>query len=428
MMAEWIRAGKGFEYREHPSRKHGIRPDRYFRGRYKVDRKTVTVAFGWESEGKPGKGSFHDRCMTQFLSLKSNARHGSGPVSLKEKRKLEAERQEKEKAISEKRAKENMTFGEYFEKKYYPDAKTSKKQRSYEQEFSHFTHWLKPVLGEMPLKDIRPLHLERVKRNMLNAPPVTRKKTKKEGNRQQKKGIKGRSPRMIQYVFSTFRQVWNHARRNGFVAGDWPGKGITIPKVENRRMRFLSDGEADLLLDKLRERSQQLHDICLLSLDAGLRAGEIFSLRWNRVDLEKKTIKVFDSKGRDRVVFMTDRVEQMLQGLPREGKLIFLSRTGERIKEISNAFDQAVKDLGLNEGVTDSRDKLVFHSLRHSFASRLVERGIDLYTVKELMGHSTLAMTERYSHLQPNKLKSAIDSLGQGTASKVVPLEKTAKK
>ena len=58
--------------------------------------------------------------------------------------------------------------------------------------------------------------------------------------------------------------------------------------------------------------------------------------------------------------------------------------------------------------------KVVFHTLRHTFASWLVEQGIDLYSVKELMGHGTLAMTERYSHLSPDKLRRAIKTLEAG--------------
>jgi integrase len=185
-------------------------------------------------------------------------------------------------------------------------------------------------------------------------------------------------------------------------------------------MRFLSDEDGDKLLADLTDRSQQLHDICLLSFDTGMRADEIFSLKRNRVDLAKKTIKVFDGKGRDRIVFMTDRVAKMLHRLPRDGEMVFLSREGKQIKEISNSFDRAVKALGLNDGIKDRRDKLVFHSLRHSFASRLVERGVDLYIVAQLMGHASIAMTERYSHLRPDTLKAAVKSLEETTTQLAV--------
>ncbi len=81
--------------------------------------------------------------------------------------------------------------------------------------------------------------------------------------------------------------------------------------------------------------------------------------------------------------------------------------------------------IGMNNGVTDRRQKVVFHTLRHTYASWLVEQGVDLYTVKELTGHGTLAMTERYSHLALDTLRRAVRTLEAGLkkgAAKVVNL------
>jgi len=86
-------------------------------------------------------------------------------------------------------------------------------------------------------------------------------------------------------------------------------------------------------------------------------------------------------------------------------------KKGDKIKAISKTFDRVVKELGLNDGVTDPRDRVVFHTLRHTFASWLAIQGTPIYTIKELMGHKTLAMTERYSHLIPDSKRSAIKGL-----------------
>jgi len=77
-----------------------------------------------------------------------------------------------------------------------------------------------------------------------------------------------------------------------------------------------------------------------------LRADEIFSLKWNSVGLVQNSVKVFDSKGEDRIVFLTGRTVDMLQGLPNDG-LVFKSRTGEKIAEISNSFDRELLTLKL---------------------------------------------------------------------------------
>jgi integrase len=151
--------------------------------------------------------------------------------------------------------------------------------------------------------------------------------------------------------------------------------------------------------------------MALISLHCGLRAGEIFSLTWGDLDFENGTMFLRDTKKRrNRTAFMTQEVKKILQAkVPREKEdLVFPGRGGIKISSISDTFDRAVKALGFNTGITDRRHKVVFHTLRHTYASWLVESGVDLYTVKKLMGHSTIAMTERYSHLGNNTLQNAV--------------------
>ncbi|MDL2313553.1 tyrosine-type recombinase/integrase [Desulfovibrio sp. OttesenSCG-928-C14] len=78
---------------------------------------------------------------------------------------------------------------------------------------------------------------------------------------------------------------------------------------------------------------------------------------------------------------------------------------------ISNTFDIVVAELGFNDGIEDSRQKVVFHTRRHTFASWLVQRGVPLYTVAKLTGHSELRMVERYAHLAPSGVKEAAKML-----------------
>ena len=86
--------------------------------------------------------------------------------------------------------------------------------------------------------------------------------------------------------------------------------------------------------------------------------------------------------------------------------LVFKNRKGEKIKEISNAFSRTVNELGFNDDIEDKRYKVCFHTLRHTFASWLVEGGTDLYAVQKPMGHSTISMTERYAHLSNGTLQN----------------------
>ena len=420
---KWVKVDKGVQCYSHDTRKHGVKFDRYFRGRYKVAGKTTTIGFGWEAEWIAGERarikqsgekvlriSFLDYCKGELSRFKENARRGTGPTNPTEERELAQARAETEKQVREEEDKQALTFADYFKDTYSPAAEISKKKNSSKQEQSYYKVWLKSNIGHIRLIDIRPLHLEKVKRAMV----------KKE-----------KAPRTIQAVLALARQVWNHARNNDIVNGDWPGRSVKIGKFDNRRMRFLTYEETDRLLAKFKEVSPQVHNMALLSLDTGMRAGEIFSLTWENVNMDAGQIKAMDTKGGvNRTVYMTERVKTMLQGLPEGGRLVFPSRTGEEIGQISNTAERAIEAIGLNDGVVDSRNKATFHSLRHTFASRLVENGTDLIVVQRLMGHSTLAMTERYSHVRNENLQSAVRQMEKATnraaakKNKVVNLKK----
>jgi site-specific recombinase XerD len=101
--------------------------------------------------------------------------------------------------------------------------------------------------------------------------------------------------------------------------------------------------------------------------------------------------------------------QKMIFGKPDE--LVFPNRDGKRMKHISKTFDETVEKLGLNRGITDSRYKAVYHSLRHTHASRLLESGVDIYHVKELLGHQSVQTTERYTHARDETLKNAVKSM-----------------
>ena len=100
-----------------------------------------------------------------------------------------------------------------------------------------------------------------------------------------------------------------------------------------------------------------------------------------------------------------------------EHKNEFLVQNGNEIRKVSHTFNRVVQQLGLNNGITDRRQKVVFHTLRHTYASWLVQTGVDLYTVQKLMGHSNISMTERYAHLGENTFKKAVKNLERSLAN-----------
>jgi integrase len=210
-------------------------------------------------------------------------------------------------------------------------------------------------------------------------------------------------PRTIEYALAVVRQVFNYARRTGYYDGDSPTKLVKKPKVNNARLRYLEPDEAERLFEEL-ESFPVVRDMALVSLHCGLRFGEIASLPWDRVDMPKGLLILLDTKHGDRQVPMTAQVRVAIEKYRTPGcaGLVFPRpiRGGVR-SDIGKCFRDAVERVGLNDGVVDDRLKVVFHSLRHTFASWHVLVGTDLYTLGKLMGHKTPTMTARYGHLSP---------------------------
>ena len=152
--------------------------------------------------------------------------------------------------------------------------------------------------------------------------------------------------------------------------------------------------------------------LALLSLFTGLRLGECQALTWADVDSENGLIFVKDTKtGRNRHVYIIAEIQEMLNRRQAGQKKTSSVIPKMRQSMIWAVFTQAVQDLGLNDGIIDRRQKLVFHSLRHTFASWLVQMGKPLYTVSQLLGHSDVKMTMRYAHLAPDTQRAAAKDL-----------------
>ncbi|MDO4161662.1 MAG: integrase [Pseudomonadota bacterium] len=357
--------------------------DVYFSIRYTRNGKQYEESIGYKSEGFTAAQAY------EILSeLKRDIKTGRA-LSLREK----TEQREQEKIANEAA---NMTFSELFEEYYQPHIQNKDRKSTYDREVHLYKKWLKPVLGGVKLNLISRISLIRVLQPM------------------DKRRLSNRSKN---YAIALTRQVFNFAIRNELFAGDNPAARFDeLKKEDNRRMKFLSDEELNNLLEELKKHSYSVYLMALISADCGLRAGEIFKLTWADVSLEEKMLFLRDTKnGKNRFAYMTNRVAEEFSKLKQgEGnEFVFQSKTGSKIEHVSRTFERAVKALGLNDGITDRRQRVVFHSLRHTFASRLVQKRVSLYEVKELLGHSDIAMTQRYSHLANETLRQAVARLNE---------------
>jgi integrase len=396
----------GVRYKEPGTRRFKGRPEKYYSIRYRRGGKLVEEGAGWESAGVNPQS-----CSQERTQIVQNIRVGEGYFSLKTKREIEeAKRLAK---IEEKEATErDKTPLSGIAEKYLEWSKHNKK--SWKDDLSRYRNHVKPVLGHYPIKNIGIIQLESLKKKLK---------------------AKGISEQTVLHCLTLVSAIFNRASSWGLYQGENPvratvkadKKFLKIPDAS--RKAFLTQDQADTLLDDLKARSPQLHDMSLLSLYTGARAGEIFNLVWADIDLKNKFIILRDTKNGDtRNLFMTPQVEKMLkERIPehmKKNELVFKNRNGKQIQEVSNAFSRAIHKLGFNQDVTDRRHKIVFHSLRHTFGSWLALQGTPIFNIKELMGHRKIEMTMVYAHLLPDEKRKAVLELGKRQGQKVVELKK----
>jgi len=211
-----------------------------------------------------------------------------------------------------------------------------------------------------------------------------------------------------------FSAAINYARREW----DWniPNnvEGM-LQKTPEGRVRSLTLAEARNLVQEAEKhtRSPLLVHFLRLALNTGCRKGELLGLEWRRVDL-KENLFFLEGKntknGKRRSIPLNREAREALLGLARyraekcpNSPWVFVHPNGNRLQELDTAFKWLLRHVG----ITDFR----IHDLRHTCASWLVSSGVQLYAVRDLLGHSTIKMTERYAHLSPENVRAAVSVL-----------------
>lgn len=144
----------------------------------------------------------------------------------------------------------------------------------------------------------------------------------------------------------------------------------------------------------------------MFALNTGIRKSEIFNLTFNNINLIEKFCIITDTKSsKDRIVPLNETSYNIvIKRLNKGDNYLFHGRN-------SKIFYKVIKISKINDGVTDRKQKVVFHSLRHTFASWLVQSGVPLVVVSELLGHSNIRLTQRYAHLGESHTKAAVNLL-----------------
>ncbi len=208
----------------------------------------------------------------------------------------------------------------------------------------------------------------------------------------------------------------NHARYKW----EWeianPIERMSLKEPEGR-LRWITRAEANSLIREGERdpKSPHLADFIRLALNTGCRKNELLTLEWDRVDLKANRLYLggmHTKSGKRRIIPLNDEARKALSGRSLfraeycpDSPWVFAHKNGDQVKYMQRGFKAACDRAGILD--------FHVHDMRHTFASWLVMNGVPLLEVKELLGHSTIEMTERYAHLAPDNHVRAISVLDQ---------------
>jgi integrase len=209
-------------------------------------------------------------------------------------------------------------------------------------------------------------------------------------------------PATVYQELSLLRRMFNVARREWkWVKGN-PAADLSFSVGNsNARDRWLSLTEERSLLSAA-TNPNWLRSLLITALHTGMRRGEILNLKWQDIDFKRKLLTVHKSKnGEKRSIPLSSTLCDVLKDInviSISGKVFPIS-----VRSLRAAFEMTLEKAGVQD--------FHFHDLRHTFATRLVQAGVDFYRVKELLGHKSISMTMRYAHHYPESLRSSIEVL-----------------
>lgn len=228
-----------------------------------------------------------------------------------------------------------------------------------------------------------------------------------EGHRQRriKDGVRVRPNREL----AVLKNLFNRCLEWDLFEGENPVTSVKLTKEPKQRLRVLEPEEEDRLLAHCRE---PLRTMILVGLYCGVRLkGEGLTLRWDDLDGVRGTVTVqaaYSKNGKQRTIPMNSLVRPALERLPHRSEWVFAKPNGKPYRAV-RGFRAACRKAGLTD--------VVPHTLRHTFATRLIENGVDLCTVQELGGWSNLQMLERYGHVRPSRKAEAVEGLIKNSPS-----------
>lgn len=280
----------------------------------------------------------------------------------------------------------SMTLGEFFYKYYLPYIKTSKK--SFREDNSFYKNHILPLWENEPMNNIS--------RADITAAHISLVRDKKLSNSVANKLIK-----FLSYTYN-LAISWDIS---GVTTN--PTRFIKLLKENEHKERYLSDEEIKNMLDVASKSSNPLIKSFLeFLLLTGARKSEALSAKWEDIDLINNIFTIPLTKaGKIRRVPISNKLSLILKSMPKlDETYLFVSiKTNKPMKNIDHYWYDIRKKADIND--------VRLHDLRHTFASNLVNKGVSIYEVQKLLGHSNISITQRYAHLSNQSLIDAVNMI-----------------
>lgn len=225
--------------------------------------------------------------------------------------------------------------------------------------------------------------------------------------------LKKSAPKGVYNYHRVLKAMWNKAIQWNYIREN-PFEKIKLKKRQRISPAFVTEEQLEDIINST--DNEIVRDVIIIAFYTGCRLGELVNLTWQDVNLKDNLLIIgnnsYQTKSRQqRVIPIHFRVEEILikrfpKIIKRENPYVFCKSNGYCFTTdyFSKRFKRACRKAGMDEAIH-------FHTLRHSFASSLVQSGVPLYSIKELLGHSSISCTEIYSHLNLNSLRDAISKL-----------------
>jgi integrase len=283
----------------------------------------------------------------------------------------------------------------------------------YRAVMDHFMEFLKASVNVTYISEIKTDTIERFKVFRKSSWVNGNGQPIKDKNRVTDKTRRGARAHTINFELDTLRLIFNLAVKWGYLAEN-PTKGVKRLRVDDSRPpRFLTKEECQRLLEA---SPANLYPVYFTLLHTGLRKAELENLQWADIDFERKRISIrcksdWQPKTGEREIPICDDLYGVFSKLKREKPKASPRDYVFNLKNSGHSHNWLRTELIKTARKAEIEGLTKVHTLRHTFASHLVMSGVDLPTVKRLMGHSDIETTMIYAHLSPDHLSDAVNKL-----------------